>query len=758
MTASLTLDERLAALRATKLRHTKEKQELQGAMDFDDWAIILPPPDRRKVVETVSGSGVKMTDVSLQGVDIRPNDPNGGFFGPKACGENFKALLDAHPAYVDPMSALAGAYMANFFGYRKAGAPSTLDMTAIDELSKTYALYHSGAPIFGSQHFCQDLKIGLDLGFGGLLAKVRRCRDANAAHAADFYAGLEAVLIGLQGWVKRTADAAAAMARDARETGLLPLVDGSEIDAPNHMIANLDRMAAMNAKLVEAPPETFLEACQWIGWYQMMARMYNGSGSLGRMDALLQPYYDRDIAAGRLTDDEAVFYVACYYLMETGYIQIGGPDEDGIDVTTRLSYLILEAARRLDVPVNLGVAVGRGVPEELARKAVEVQIENRSGVPKFLAVDNTAAGFARNGYPIELGYARAYSGCHWLSVPGREYSMNDMCKVNFAAVFEVALKEMMSADEREPSTSLLWELFKKHLRRSVEAIAAGFDFHFDHMSDVFPELPLDLCCYGPVEKGLDASGGGVELYNFCVDGSALATTADSFAALEQRVECERRLTWRDLMAHLAADYAGPQGERVRHMMRSVPRFGSGGSPADEWAARVSEAFTGIVTSVRTPKHRHPLLPGLFSWAAQIAMGQGIGATPNGRHADAPISHGCNPDPGFRKDGAPTALAVAVAAVQSGRGNTAPMQLDMDPMIARDEDGVETVLSLIRTHFDLGGTQINMNVMNRERVLEAHADPSKHPDLVVRVTGFSAYFASLSPAYRQQIVDRMLAEA
>ena len=755
--AAPTLDDRLAALRATKIRHTTEKQELQGAMDYDDWAIILPPPDRRKLVETVSGSGVKMTDVSLDGVAITANDPNGGFFGPKACGENYKALLDAHPVYIDPMSSLAGAYMANFFSYRTGGAPTGLDMSEVEVLSKTYARYRSGAPIFGAQHFCQDLKIGLDLGFGGLLAKIRRYRAAYAPRSADFYVGLEAIVLGIQGWVRRTADAAAAMARDARETGRLRLEDETEIAAPETLIANIERMAIVNARLVDSPPDTFLEACQWIGWYQMLARMYNGSGSLGRLDVLLQPYYDRDIAAGRLTDEEAIFDIACYYLMETGYLQIGGPDETGRDVTSRLSYLILEAARRLDIPVNLGVAVGHDVPDELVRKAVEVQFANRGGVPKFLGVDSTATGFARNGYPIELGYARAYAGCHWLGIPGREYTMNDMCKVNLAAVFEVALKDMMAKDDAEPSTEILWQVFEDHMRRSVVAIAAGFDFHYDHMTKVFPELPLDLCCYGPIEKGLDASGGGVEFYNLGIDGAALATAADSFAAVEQRIDREGRLAWDELMLRLAADFAGSDGERVRLLLRGVPRYGSGGSRADDWAIRISRAFSEIVRATRTPKHDLRLIPGLFSWAAQIDMGRGIGATPNGRHADAPISHGCNPDPGFRKDGAPTALAIATASVQSGYGNTAPMQLDMDPMIARDKGGVDTMVSLIRTHFDLGGTQINLNVMNREKVLEAHADPTKHPGLVVRVTGFSAYFASLSPAYRQQIVDRILSE-
>lgn len=150
-----------------------------------------------------------------------------------------------------------------------------------------------------------------------------------------------------------------------------------------------------------------------------------------------------------------------------------------------------------------------------------------------------------------------------------------------------------------------------------------------------------------------------------------------------------------------------------------------------------------------------MIPGLFSWADTIRLGRHLGATPNGRHAGAPISHGANPDPGFRKDGAPTALAVAIAAVQPGYGNVAPMQIELDPSFSPSETHIEMISSLIRAHFDLGGTQINMNVMDAARVLEAHQDPSKYPDLVVRVTGFSAYFASLSPEFRQLVVDRIL---
>ena len=108
--------------------------------------------------------------------------------------------------------------------------------------------------------------------------------------------------------------------------------------------------------------------------------------------------------------------------------------------------------------------------------------------------------------------------------------------------------------------------------------------------------------------------------------------------------------------------------------------------------------------------------------------------------------------------APTAKANAAAMVQPGWGNAAPLQMDIDKRPLREQGGIEALQSLIKTHNTVGGTLINLNVMSKEMLLEAHKDPSKYPDLMVRVTGYSAYFHSLSPVYRQQIVDRILANS
>jgi formate C-acetyltransferase len=681
-----------------------------------------------------------MTDVLLKEFVPESNHPSGGLFGARATGKNFRRLCEIHPVYLDPVSSLAGGYMVNFLSCRNPQWNPDFDYSHLHAEQNLYKLHHG---IGAVQHFCQDMTIGFELGWEGILAKIGKYREINTdEEARELYDGLEHFVLGVQNWIGRHAAAAREMAASEPHPQLR---------------ANLLEIAEINEWVVRKPPRTFREACQWMLWYQMAGKMYSMGGALGRIDQILTPYYERDIAAGILTDEEATFHLACHFLMDTSYTQLGGPDAAGKDVTNRLSYLMLEAAHWLRIPVNVGVSVGHDVDPGLLRRGVEILFEDRTGIPKFLGVDRTSEGFARNGYPISLGWERAYSGCHWCAIPGREYTLNDCVKINLPAVFDVAFREMMADPAAPKSLEVLWTGFERHLRRAVEVVAMSLDFHIDHMYRVFPELHLDLLCHGPIERGRDASHGGVEFVNLCVDGAGLATVADSFAALELRVEKEHRWDWNEMLRLLDTDWAGVEGERKRLMMRNIPRYGSGGSRADAFAVRVADTFTRLVKEKRTPSHGYPMIPGLFSWAAHMLMGKDVGATPNGRHDKAMISHGPNPDAGFRKDAAPTALATAVASVQPGYGNTAPMQIELDPGSARTPEEITKVADLIRTHFDLGGTQINMNILQKEKILEAHRDPSKHPDLVVRVTGFSAYFASLSPEMRQIVVDRIIAE-
>ncbi|HUW85039.1 MAG TPA: pyruvate formate lyase family protein [Phycisphaerae bacterium] len=715
--APLTYQDRLRHLVERKLKQTREKIARFGSMDEDDLGLVAPPED-------------------FQWEPIA-NHPNGSFYGARGWAENFASLMQAHPTYVDPMDALAGRWMVFMSRRRPVHWPPEFAYPHLVGDQQTYGIT---CGIGGDSHFGPDYTIGLERGWGGLLEKVRHGRRNHGPDKAEFYQAEEDVILAVQTWIRRTIEHI--------HKALL------EESAPE-LKANLTEMAEVNEWIVEHPPRTLREACQWIAWFNMGSRVYNRDGAGGRLDELLRPYYERDIASGRIDDEDALFLIACLLLNETHYYQVGGPGPDGKDLTSKVSFLILEAAHRLGIANNLTVRVHDNMDEELFLTAVGHLLRDRKGWPRFAGDKGLVEGFMRNGYPAELARQRIAVGCHWMAIPGREYTLNDIVKINVAKVFEVAFYDMIEDPTVEPGVAELWRRFEEHLQRAVLCTAKGIDFHLAHQKDNEPELMLNLLCHGPIEKGVDITDGGVEFYNMCVDGSGLATVADSFAALEQRIQRERVLTWAEVAAHLRNNYVDREGLRVRAMLRGSARYGQGGSLGDEWAVRVSKLFAELVKEKRTPGGRI-MIPGWFSWSATIKLGKEVGATPDGRGRGEPISHGANPNNGFRADGAATAMAKAIASVQTGYGNTCPMQLEFSGGL-EDEEGIAKMAALIKTHFDLGGTLFNVNVIDRDKLLAAHKDPWAYPDLIVRVTGFTAYFAALSPEFRQLVVDRIVGE-
>ena len=719
-TQDLSYRARIEAIRKTKSAHTDEKIRIRGFMNIDDHGWI-PWPDPIPF-------------------EPKSNHPSGGCYGPKCIGENFREWLKVHPVYIHPMSSLAGAWMQG--GPPGVGGWRPEDRaTHLEEVQKKYHFIMPG--IGGMNHIGPDMRIGLDLGWGGLLDKIRHYRDYNRPQDTSFYDGEEAFVLGVQHWIKRHVVKAREMAAEEED----PILRDNFLE-----------IAEMNEWLIDHPPRTLREACQFLAWFQSVDRMWGCGGALGQLDELLRPFYEADRANG-MTDDEAViWHIACLFFNDTHYSQIGGPAAgDGHDLTSPVSFLILEAMHRIRIPINMAVRVHDELNPDLLRKAVEDLFEDGTGCCYALSngLDN---GFARNGVPIQIARMRAKVGCNWTALPGIEYCLQDVTRICLIKPFQIAFNEVMEAAKTgsEPTLDALWERYTHHLSIVVDTLKEGKDWHMKYHSRNTTEIVLNLFMQGPIERGLDVAEGGVDIYNLTCDAYGLATTADSFAAIEQRVVNEQRLTWQELAGHLESNYE--DAESVRLMLRNIPRYGSGGSLGDKWAKQIADMFSDLVRSTPTPDG-YRILPGLFSHGDINTYGKVLDATPNGRRDGDPTSHSANPDPGFMPDGggAPTAKSNAVAYVQPRWGNTTPLQMDLDSTLAEELGGIETVEALIKTHNELGGTMININVISKDQILEAHADPSKYPDLVVRVTGYSAYFKSLSPEYRQQIVDRLLSE-
>ena len=533
--------EQMARLTARKIEQTRVKQDQLGARDEDDYGLVLPPESFK--------------------ADLPVRDATGQFTGPRAWAANFRWLMEHHPLYIDPDDALAGRWMFMLsrmrLGYQLSRSNFAFDYSHLEPLQKKYDITTG---IGKDAHFAPDYQIGLDLGWGGLLEKVRAARlkfsgraearpspagepgrvaaccdrAEEVAYAIELMDAEEQAILGVQAWIRRLGEAAA---------------DRTMTEEDPVRRANLAEMARICLKLVGQPPETLREVVQWIAIFNMASRTYNRDGAGGQLDELLRPYYERDLAAGRITDEDAEFYCFCLLLNDPHYYQIGGPAADGTDQTSRMSFIILEAANKLKSSCNLTIRVWEGMDRALYRRGVEILLANRLGFPRFSGDKALVEGFMKNGYSAELARRRIAVGCNWMSLPGLEYTLNDVVKINIAKVFEEAFKESDSWEELEAN-------YRKHFAAAVKVTTEGIDFHLDHQYLNEPELMLNLLSHGPIEKGKDVSHGGATYYNMAIDGAGLAVVADSFGAIEQRVVDEKSLTFDEVKAAVAANFEG----------------------------------------------------------------------------------------------------------------------------------------------------------------------------------------------------------
>ncbi len=670
-------------------------------------------------------------------------DPNFSFSidgpvrGPAAIGKALKQYLAEIPAYVHPASALAGAWYGALHTFIDVTFDPALVPLSLRQVWEKYDTY----PGWDAMNHCApDLNIGLNLGWGGLRKKLETSRDFLNPDDPSFFEGELELVRGIQAWVSRLAEQARHLAE--------------KTDDPSEK-QNLFEISEINEWLVENPPRTLREVCQFIAHFQTVDRVYFLGGALDQLDELLRPWYERDRKQGIVTDDEVVWYIASLFFNDTHYSQLAGLTPDGSrDTSSRMSYLILEAMHLLHIPANIALRVHDRLDPELMQRSLEYIMEDGSGVSYSLNI-GTEKGFARLGYPEQLGRMRKKVGCNWTAIPGREYALQDCTRANLAFAFWYALQDLRGG---ERTLERLFERFAHHTKVIIDSIREGYDLHYEHKATNRPELVLNLFMHGCVERGLDCSQGGVDILDLNIDGIGLTTAADSFAAIETRIVNEQRISWDELFHLLDTNWRN--AEPLRLMMKNIDRFGSPRSPAEKWAVRIRDCFVGICRQCGTPKHHLPITPGMFSHGEVALYGRRLPATPNGRFDFDPICHSNEPDPGFARSYntfSPSLKATAVSLVQPGYGNSSPLHLDVDASMLNHEGGIEALTALIHTHNHMGGTLINLNCLSKETLLEAHADPASHPDLVVRVTGYSAFFASLSKEYRQQIVDRFLSE-
>ena len=237
-------------------------------------------------------------------------------------------------------------------------------------------------------------------------------------------------------------------------------------------------------------------------------------------------------------------------------------------------------------------------------------------------------------------------------------------------------------------------------------------------------------------------------YNFTgVQLMGLANVADSLAAAKKLVFDEGEVESRELAEALANDFSNCEPLR-QMLLKRAPKYGNDDDYVDGIAHEVVSNFGNELARYRNFRGGQFQM-GIFSVAFHIAMGAFTGATPDGRKMSEVLANGITPQTGAAVAG-PTAIARSAAKLRQtdiSNGNTLILRFQpqsVQPAKLRD---------LIKTYFELGGMQLQFNMVDTKTLLDAQVHPEKYRDLVVRIAGYSVLFTSLSKKAQDEIISR-----
>lgn len=532
--------------------------------------------------------------------------------------------------------------------------------------------------------------------------------------------------------------------------------------------------------------KTFREALQSL-FFLHIAIFQESMGETvcpGRVDQLLYPYYQRDLAAGRITPEQTRELLAAFSikLCETipvfsqaltilfggmpswQVVTIGGMDREGKDATNELSYMLIDIANDLRMrQPNFHARLHAESPAGF-KKIIYTALAGGSNTPSLFNDDVIIPTMTGVGYDIHDARDYVAIGCVEPTAPGKTLGSTDAAMVNVPLAMELALNQgrCFGSFLRIGAKTLPVERMK-----NIDDVTAAFVTQLNHMVG---RMIKDLQCieraharYRPVPltsvfiDGCLTSGAcatqGAALYNFSgIQGVGVSTAGDSLCAIEKIVFQEEKISLVRLRDVLAARDADPYWFSI---MRKAPKFGNNDDRADFWTDFVVSEYAKAMRNAGQNTRGGQYIAGLYSNTAHIHFGKLTGPLPCGRQRGESFASGMAPQNGMDRSG-PTALINSMNKIDYKQiANGINFNLKLDASTLRDEQGRGMMNSLLDVYFKRGGMQVQLNVLDASVLREAKENPEKYPFLLVRISGYSVYFGDLSPDLQDELIARTM---
>ncbi len=629
----------------------------------------------------------------------------------------------------------------------------------------------------GAGHFLLDYEKLLKSGFNGINAEVESkidelnlAADPAAIHKYNFLVAVKIVCSAAIRFAQRYA----VLARD---------LAAKEGNARRRQ--ELTEIAKICERVPAKPARNFREALQSFWFVQLIPHIDNDGTAIspGRFDQYMYPFYKNDLEAECITPAQAQELVDCLWIKFNEIVQIwpeedtksfggfpisqnlivGGLNEEGEDVTNHLSFMCLEATRRLRLPQPaLSARLHLNSPYGFIKRVVET-IKVGTGMPAVYNDEVIISAMQNRGITLKDARNYAIVGCVEPHAVGKVCTWANAAYFNLGKCLELGLNDgvcRLTGKQIGPKTGKLKDF--KTFDEVQQAVENQICYWVDKMIATFNVIEQVHRQYAPlpfkssltddcIARGQDVLNGGA-IYNFIgVQGVGIANIANGLAAVKKFAFQERKVNLKELQEVLDSNFEDKESLR-QLLVNRVPKYGNDDDYVDKLAKRVGQVYCHAVEQYKNSRGGF-YHPGLYPNAANVPLGAKVGATPDGRKSGNPLAEGISPSQGTDKKG-PTAVFKSAAKIDHFlASNGTLLNMKFNPILLQDERGLEKFSSLIRGYFQLKAQHVQFNIIDATTLHNAQKHPEKYTSLVVRVAGYSAFFNDLNKEIQDDIISR-----
>ena len=514
-------------------------------------------------------------------------------------------------------------------------------------------------------------------------------------------------------------------------------------------------LATALSKIPHSGAETFYEACVFLKLSLFFLRAtYTDHVTLGRFDQYMYPFYLHDKKNG--IDDETIFEMIKEFFISLNFdadlypgiqmgdngqsMVLGGYDADGKSMYNELSKMCLDASLELSlIDPKINLRVNKNTPFELFESATYLT-KKGLGFPQYCNDDIVVDGLVKLGYAKEDALDYVVAACWEFIIPGKGADVPNLNSFCFPAVInEVITKELDKCDT-----------FEELLERVRAAIATNCEeIRNCHLGKPLPQHPFASVYFdGCIEKLRDVFCGGTKYNNYGCHGTGIANAADALAAVKKVIYDDKSMSKEVLLNALKADFNGYAEER--NMLKACPKMGNNDDYVDSLATYIMRAFCDNMNGKPNG------IGGIWragTGSAQCYLRDTDCTTADGRKSGTPYSSSFSPSLDVKTDGLLSVLQSFTKFDLTDIINGGPLTIEIHDTVLRNDVGIKKVAMLVQKYIELGGHQLQLNSVNRDRLIDAQRHPEKYPNLIVRVWGWSGYFNELDKSFQDHIIRR-----